>query len=40
MIKRIYSLVIKELIAALRDKKSRYILIIPPLVQMLIFSLA
>jgi ABC-2 type transport system permease protein len=40
MIKRIYSLVIKELIAALRDKKSRYILIIPPLVQLLIFSLA
>lgn len=40
MIKRIYSLVVKELIAALRDKKSRYILIIPPLVQLLIFSMA
>jgi ABC-2 type transport system permease protein len=40
MIKRIKALIIKELIAVLRDKKSRYILIVPPIIQLLIFSLA
>ncbi|NDD58656.1 MAG: ABC transporter permease [Chlamydiae bacterium] len=40
MIKRISALIIKELIALLKDKKSRFILILPPLVQLLIFSMA
>jgi len=40
VIKRIKALIIKELIAVLRDKKSRYILIVPPIIQLLIFSLA
>lgn len=40
MLKRIYSLIIKELLAVLKDKKSRYVLIIPPIVQLLIFSMA
>ncbi|MBM3207598.1 MAG: ABC transporter permease, partial [Chlamydiae bacterium] len=40
MIKRIKALIKKELIAVFRDKKSRYILIIPPIIQLVIFSLA
>jgi len=37
---RIRTLMIKELLAILRDKKSRFILIIPPLVQLFVFSFA
>lgn len=37
---RIGSLIVKELLAALRDPRGRYILIVPPLLQMLIFSFA
>jgi len=40
MIDRIRTLMIKELLAVLRDKKSRFILIIPPLVQLFVFSFA
>lgn len=40
MLSRIYALIIKELLALLRDKKSRLVLIVPPLVQLLIFSFA
>jgi ABC-2 type transport system permease protein len=37
---RIRSLIVKELLAILRDPRGRYILIVPPMVQMLIFSFA
>ena len=37
---RIVMLIIKELLAALRDRRGRYILIVPPLVQLLVFSFA
>jgi ABC-2 type transport system permease protein len=37
---RIRFLIVKELLAALRDSRGRYILIVPPLVQLLIFSFA
>jgi ABC-2 type transport system permease protein len=37
---RIRSLIVKELLAVWRDKKSRIILIVPPLIQMVIFSFA
>lgn len=40
MLKRIFALIIKELLAVFRDKKSRYILIVPPIVQLLLFSMA
>lgn len=40
MLNRIRALIIKELLALLRDKKSRIILIVPPLVQLFIFSFA
>ena len=40
MWQRIRSLIVKELLAVLRDPKGRYILIVPPLIQMLIFSFA
>lgn len=40
MFGRIRTLMIKELLAILRDKKSRFILIIPPLVQLFVFSFA
>ena len=40
MIGRIRSLIVKEFLAVWRDKKSRVILIVPPLVQMLIFTFA
>lgn len=40
MFSRIRTLMIKELLAVLRDKKSRFILIIPPLVQLFVFSFA
>ena len=40
MIKRIMSLIMKEFLAAVQDRKSRFILIVPPLVQLFIFSYA
>ncbi len=40
MWKKIWTLVVKELLAVLQDKKSRTILILPPLTQLLIFSYA
>jgi ABC-2 type transport system permease protein len=40
MVDRIVSLIIKELLALWRDRKSRTILFVPPLFQMLVFSFA
>jgi ABC-2 type transport system permease protein len=37
---RIYALIIKECLAILRDKKGRMVLIIPPIVQLFVFSFA
>ena len=40
MFKRVFSLIIKEFLAAVQDRKSRFVLIVPPLVQLLIFAYA
>ena len=40
MFGRLRALIIKELLSILRDPKSRVILIVPPLIQLLIFSFA
>jgi ABC-2 type transport system permease protein len=40
MWQRIWSLIVKELLAVLRDPRGRYILIVPPIIQMLVFSVA
>lgn len=40
MIKRIHSLIIKELLAVLQDKRSRLVLILPPIIQLFIFAFA
>jgi ABC-2 type transport system permease protein len=40
MFKRIHALIIKEILALFRDKKSRFVLIGPPLIQLLVFSFA
>jgi drug efflux transport system permease protein len=40
MLGRIKTLIVKELLALLRDKKSRFVLIVPPLVQLFVFSFA
>ncbi len=40
MLQRIWSLIVKELLAVLRDPRGRYILIVPPILQMLVFSVA
>lgn len=40
MVDRVVSLIIKELLALWRDRKSRLILVVPPVVQMLVFSFA
>lgn len=37
---RIRALIVKELLAVWRDKKSRTVLIVPPLIQLLVFSFA
>lgn len=37
---RILALIIKELLTLLRDKKSRFILIVPPMIQLLVFGYA
>lgn len=40
MVNRILALLVKELLANLRDKRSRLVLIVPPLIQLFIFSFA
>ncbi|SOD93612.1 ABC transporter permease [Caenispirillum bisanense] len=40
MLRRILSLIVKELLALLRDAKSRFVVIVPPLVQLFVFSYA
>ena len=40
MLGRILALIIKEFHAVWRDKKSRGVLIVPPLIQLIIFSFA
>src|SRR5262245_37893565 len=40
MFGRIWALLIKEILAVWRDKKSRTVLIVPPLVQLFIFAWA
>ncbi|BBP00909.1 ABC transporter permease [Sulfuriferula nivalis] len=40
MFKRIFALMIKEFQALLKDKRSRFVLIIPPLVQLMVFGYA
>lgn len=40
MFKKIYSLVIKEFLAVWQDKKSRFYLIVPPIIQLFIFAFA
>ena len=40
MFLRIRSLVVKELLALVRDPRGRFILVVPPLVQMLVFTFA
>ena len=40
MFQRLLTLIIKELLALARDPKGRFILIVPPLIQMTVFSLA
>ena len=40
MWQRIRTLILKELLAVWRDPKSRTILIVPPLIQMLVFTFA
>ncbi len=37
---RVYALIIKECLAILRDKKGRSVLIVPPIIQLFIFSFA
>jgi len=40
MAQRIFALILKEFLALLRDPKSRFVIIIPPVVQLLIFGYA
>lgn len=40
MWRRIISLIVKELLALLRDPKSRFVVIVPPLIQLFVFSYA
>ena len=40
MLRRVFALIIKELQSILRDKKSRHVLFIPPIIQLLIFTYA
>jgi ABC-2 type transport system permease protein len=40
MFRRIWTLIIKEFLAVLKDKKSRTVLILPPLMQLFVFSWA
>src|SRR3954471_18546156 len=38
--RRISVLIVKEMLAVFRDPKSRFVLVVPPLVQMIVFSFA
>ncbi len=40
MIQRIWHLIVKEFLALLKDKRSRFVVIIPPLVQLMVFGYA
>ena len=40
MIGRILTLIYKEILAVWRDKKSRFVLIVPPIIQLMVFSMA
>lgn len=40
MFRRVFALMIKEFLALLKDKRSRFVLIIPPLVQLMVFGYA
>jgi ABC-2 type transport system permease protein len=40
MLRRIFALMLKEFLALLKDKRSRFVLIIPPLVQLMVFGYA
>ncbi|MGA9665967.1 MAG: ABC transporter permease [Gallionella sp.] len=40
MLARIFALVVKEFLALLKDKRSRLVLIIPPLIQLMVFGYA
>jgi len=40
MLNRIFALIIKEFLAVWRDKKSRFVLIVPPIIQLFIFAFA
>ena len=40
MLYRIFTLIYKETLAIWRDTKSRFVLIVPPLLQLIIFSMA
>ena len=40
MWRRIHALMIKEFLALLKDKRSRIVVIVPPLVQLLVFGYA
>ena len=40
MFYRLKALILKELLAILRDKRSRLLLVVPPLMQMIVFSFA
>lgn len=40
MLMRIFTLIIKEMLAAMKDPKARFILLVPPLLQTLVFSYA
>ena len=40
MLRRVFALTVKEFLALLKDRKSRFVVIVPPLVQLLIFGYA
>jgi ABC-2 type transport system permease protein len=40
MLQRILTLIYKEILAVWRDKQSRFVLIVPPLLQLMVFSMA
>ena len=40
MLHRIFTLIVKEMLAVFRDPKSRFVLVVPPLIQMVVFSFA
>ena len=37
---RLIALIVKELLSVWRDRKSRFVLVVPPLVQLFVFSYA